>query len=293
MKLTRFAAFLALPAVVSLAACGGGSNAGFANATGSTANVRIINGAPNAGALDVYFQSTGSNPPSNPILSGVSYAVASDYLTQAAVAGNVVAMHAGSPAPSTGATVLLSCPVPQFANNAKYSIVIVNTGGFLNCELFQDFDYTAAPQYRVHNASPNGAAGALATTAGFGTITAPAAPATSPFTVQTVGPQGVKSLGSGSPTQFTQAMPNQVPAFTGSLTFAVGAGTTGSTPALATLDSRYVFAPNGTTQPNTSGALNVTGTAGTSIFALDCTTAPAPNVACTNGLALVGYTDRL
>jgi hypothetical protein len=106
----------------------------------------------------------------------------------------------------------------------------------------------------------------------------------------------VKSLGSGSPTQFTQAMPNQVPAFTGSLTFAVGAGTSGSTPALATLDSRYIFGPNGggTSQPNTTGNLNFAGSAGTSIFAIDCTGATvASNVACSGGVALVGYTDRL
>jgi hypothetical protein len=290
MKLIRIAAVLAVPAALSLAACGGGSTATIANISGNTAQMRVVNGNPRAGSLDVYFQSTGAAPPSSPIVSGVSYGVVSDFLTQAAVAGSVIAMPAGSPAPSTGAHPAASCPVPQFAINGKYSIVFVNFGGAINCELFQDFDYTGAPQYRAHNAALNSA---LSGGSGFGTIPTPSAPPGSTFSVQFAGPQGNLAIGNGSPTTFTQAPPQSIPAFSGSISFAVGTASSGTGTALATLDSRYIFAAGGLTQPNSTGGLNFTGSVGTSIFAIDCTTAPAPNVACTNGIALIGEADRL
>jgi hypothetical protein len=295
MNFTRIAAFAAVPIALSLAACGGGSSGTVANVSGNTANVRIINGDPalgGTGKVDIYFQSTGAASPSTPVVSNLSYAVASDYLTQPAVATSIIVQTAGGQPPSVApAGQLTSCPVPQLSINAKYSIVIVSSGGAPNCELFQDFDYTGAPQYRAHDAAHTGT---LATSAGFGTIPAAGSPPGTPFTVQTTGTQGVLSAsGSGSATSFTPAQPQSIPSFSGSITFAVGAGTSGTTPALATLDSRFVFSPNGLTQPNTTGALNFTGTAGTSIFALDCTASPAPNVPCTGGVALVGYTDRL
>lgn len=293
MNLTRIAASIAVPAALSLAACSSGSSTTIANVTGNTANVRIVNGAPTlaSGSLDVYFQSTGSAAPTTPAVSAISYGVASDFLTQPAAAGTVLVQRAGGPAPSTGTPQLASCPLPQLAINGKYSIVVVTSGGTANCEIFQDFDFTGAPQYRAHDAAANSA---LAGGAGFGTIPSPSAPPGTTFAVQAATTQGNLAAGpSGPATSFTAAMPNSIAQFNGSVTFAVGAGTSGTTPAVATLDSRYLFAPNGLTQPNSTGALNFTGTAGTSIFALDCTTTVAPNVPCTAGVALVGYTDRL
>jgi hypothetical protein len=293
MKLTRIAALLAVPAALSLAACGGGSNATIANVSGNTSNLRVVNGAPGitgSGAVDIYFQTTGSAAPSQTIVNNLAYGVASDFTTQAAAAASLIVQRAGGPAPSTGTGQLSSCPLPQLSSNGKYSIVIVNAGGVVNCDIFQDFDYTTSPQYRAHNAARSGA---LSANAGFGIIASASAPPGTPFSVQVVGPQGNLAAANSAATAFTAAQPQSIAAFSGSITFAVGAGTSGTTPALATLDSRYIFSPNGTTQPNTSGALNFTGTAGTSIFALDCTGAIAPNVNCTNGVALVGYTDRL
>lgn len=293
MNLVRIAALVAVPAALSLAACGGGSTATIANVSGNTANLRVVNGSPSAGAVDLYFQTTGSAAPSQPIVKNLSYAVASDYTTQAAAAASLIVQNANGPAPSTGTGQLSSCPLPQLASNGKYSIVIVTANGAVNCELFQDFDYSTSPQYRVHDAARNSA---LASNAGFGVIPAASAPAGTTYTVQMTGAQGsLAASGSGPATSYTAAQPNSIAAFSGSVTFATGAGTSGTDTSLATLDSRYVFSPNGTTQPNTSGALNFTGTAGTSLFALDCTgaTTVAPNVTCTNGVALVGYTDRL
>ena len=297
MKLPRIIALLVAPAAaLSLAACGGGSTAGIANASGNTANVRFVNGTPGQGAFDVYFQSSGSAAPTTPLVSNVAYAVASDYLTQPAVAATILVQVAGGPAPG-GAAQRASCPIPQLASNGKYSIVIVSAQSTLNCQLFQDFDYASAPQYRVHDASPN--AGAIAAGGlGYGVIAASNAPPGTPFSVQgTAAPGNLAATPGGSAQSYTQVQPNALTASAGSVTFAVGAATSGTPPSIATIDSKYVFAPNGTTQPNTSGVLNVAGTAGTSIFALDCTPgaiAAVPHAACSaGGTTLVGYTDRL
>lgn len=291
MKLRPSAALLAVTAAVSLAACGGGSTATIANVAGNQAQLRVVNGVPGVGPLDVYLQTTGSTSPSNPIIGALAYATASDFLAEPAAAATLLAQSAGGQSPGAGGHPVVTCTLPQLGINAKYSIVLVNVGGALNCELFQDFDYNGAPQYRAHDASPNSA---LAGGAGFGTIAAPSAPPGTPFTPQVAGPQGTLAFtAGGSATGFTAAQPVTISQFSGSISFAVGSSSSGSQPALATLDSRYIFGPNGTTQPNSGGGLNASGSAGTSIFAIDCTGAVASNVPCTNGIALVGYTDRL
>ncbi|HTD32736.1 MAG TPA: hypothetical protein VK665_03665 [Candidatus Elarobacter sp.] len=251
-----------------------------------------MNGAPGQGSFDIYFQAVGGALPSSPVATTLAYGTATDFLTQPAIGENLIAQQAGTASPGASGRATLSCPLPQFSINAKYSVVIVNNAGTLDCELFQDFDYNASTQYRAHNATTS--ASALAASAGFGTIPSASAPPGTPFTVQAVGPRGNLVGTSGAPTSYTAAQPNSIPGFSGSITFAVGNATSGTTPALATLDSRYIFQPNGTTQPNTTGALNFTGSAGTSIFAIDCTGATvATNVPCSGGVALVGYTDRL
>ena len=296
MQLSRIAPLIAITGALSLSACAGGSSdAGIANVSGNTANVRVVNGAPGQGSFDIYFQAVGGSLPSSPVSNTLAYGTATDFLTQPAIGENLIAQQAGTASPGASGKAFLSCPLPQFGINAKYSVVIVNNAGSLSCELFQDFDYTGSTaQYRAHNATTSGSA--LAATAGFGTIAAPSAPPGTPFTVQTTGTRGNLVGTSGAPVNYTQAQPNTIAPFSGSVTFAVGNGTSGTTPALATLDSRYIFGPNGggTNQPNASGNLNFTGSVGTSIFAIDCTGATvASNVACTGGVALVGYTDRL
>ncbi len=64
MKLTRLAALVAVPAALSLAACGGGSSGVLGNNVGTggqTANLRFVNGSPDLGSnVDIYFQATGA-----------------------------------------------------------------------------------------------------------------------------------------------------------------------------------------------------------------------------------------
>lgn len=294
MKPSRIIALAAIVAALSLAACTG-SNTSLPNAFDNTANLRVINGNPAIGApgtLDIYWQTTGTASPHTPLVAAIPYGVATDFIKEPALAGTLLVNLAGRPAPDTGTAATQACPVPQLSLNAKYTIVVVNNGGSINCELFQEFDYTSAPQYRPHDAA---GAGTLAPQAGYGVITAASAPPGTPYTAQVGVPQGTLSFtGAGPATSFTAANPVTIGTFTGSITFAVGTTTSGTGPSLATLDSRYIFAAGSTSQPNTTGALNAAGSAGTSLFALDCGGATvAPNVPCTGGVALVGYIDRL
>jgi|GEM_PF-1074453 len=300
MKAARFAAFLSLPAVLSLAACGGGtSGAGIANVTGNTANVRFINGDTATGAVDVYIQSTGSQPPSAKVAGPLAYGEATDYMTEPVVAGSVITEPAGSQAPSTGAHPVASCPVPATSTGGNYTIVLTNSSAGANCMLFQDANYTGAPQIRAHDASANQAAAGNGSL-GFGVISSASAPAGTPFSVLADATLGTAAIGNGAPTSYTMTPPVTFTApGSGSLTFAVGANAAVGTtePSIATLDSRYIFMPNSFNQPNTTGALNYPGSVGTSLFALDCTSAamatlPAgTNVQCNAGVALFGYTD--
>ncbi len=300
MNASRIGALLAVPAVLSLAACGGGggtSSAGIANITGSTASVRFVNGNPTSGAVDVYIQSTGSAAPSAKVFGPLAYGEATDYMTEAAVAGNVITQTAGGQAPSTGAKPLASCPIPSFGSGKNYTIVFgaANTVA-QNCLLFQDNDYTGSPQIRVHDAS-NDQYTAGNTALGFGTIAAPSAVAGTNFAVLADAGFGEAAIGIGTPTFYSQSPPVTItPPGASSISFAVGQNTTvgGTEPSIDTLDSRYIFTPGSFNQPNTSGSLNYPGSAGTSLFALDCTAgsiAALPHVQCNAGVALVGYTD--
>ncbi|HZO95312.1 MAG TPA: DUF4397 domain-containing protein [Candidatus Baltobacteraceae bacterium] len=304
MQSARLAALAGISAVLSLSACGGGggtSGPGFANVTGSTANVRFINGNTTTGSVDVYLQSTGSAAPSAKIFGPLAYGEATDYMTEPAVAGTVIAQTAGGQAPSTGAKPLASCNVPAFTSGSNYTIVFAAASGVAdNCLIFQDANYTGSPQIRVHDASTN-AANAGNGSLGFGTIQSASAPAGTPFSVLVTATLGQPAISNGAPASYTLEQPTTItPPASGSLTFAVGAnaavGTTEN--ALATLDSRSIFTPGSFNQPNTTGALNYPGSTGTSLFALDCTAAsissmPAGTngVTCNGGVALFGYTD--
>jgi hypothetical protein len=265
--------------VLSVASCGGGSQSS-APPPPATSSVRVVNGA--GSSFDVYFRATAAPLPSAAMATGLAYAVASGYATQSTGTATLYIQTAGGPAPSTNLPQLGSCTLPALAPNGKYSIVIVNQGSTKDCALFQDLDYTGAPQYRMH---------AVFAAVGYGVIYAPSAQIGNMYTAQ--GGAGIGNLASASST-YTPASPINIAPFSGSISFAVGNATSGGGSASLTLDSRYIFAPNGTTQPNTTGALNVAGTAGTSIFYLgNCVTNAGPNVNCVAGTMLVGYTDSI
>ncbi len=290
-KQLRLRALVTAGAVLALSACNGATIDTGAAAT-TSANVRIVNGvagAPGVGNIDVYYQVAGTSSPSSALVGNLAFGTASDYAAPNAGSATVIVERAGSAAPGGGGSALVSCPIPGTSIGVNYSIVVVYASNAVNCELFQDVAYTASGQYRAHDAAPK----AFTSVAGFGTLQASAAPPGATFAATVPAAQGNLAAGGSAIAAFTQAQPNLLPPVANGLSFAVGAQPTGSGPALATLDLHSIFSPGGTTQPNTTGAATVSGTLGISVFALDCTAGVASSVPCTNGVVLVGFTDRL
>ncbi len=295
MKAFRLATLIAVPATLLLSACAGGSSGiigGGGGIPGQQANVRFVNGEPGATSYDIYFQSTGSSAPSSPLISALTYGTASDFKPLPTVAGNVIVHTAGSPAPSTGAPALASCPVPQFSDNTNYSIVIATAAGSApNCIIFSDANYTGSGnQYRFHDASSNANA-AIGMTVAQGTATAPGAPGIT-FAVLGTTQAGPAAVSNAS---YLVIAPTTMPT-TATVSFAVGQYTNGVTTESAsnTLDASALMLPGSTAQPN-SGTTNFTlpsGYAGASIYAIDCGTGTLPPGShCVSGVALIGVFD--
>ena len=291
MKVTRLAAVGAVCAASLLAACGGGSSGivgGGGGGLGQQANVRFVQGVPNAPSVDVYFQSNGSASPSSPLIAALPYGVATDYKTLPNVAGSVIVQTAGGAAPSAGTGALTSCPVPQFANNGNYSIVIGVANGALNCVLFQDMNYTAPAQYRFHNATPN-----EANPAAYGTTTAPGAPG-APFTVAGTAAFGQPAVGNSAASSYTAVSPVTLGTTT-NVSFAVGPNSGQTSAATNTFDAGNLTLPGSSTRPNAGNNSFVvpTGYAGASIYDITCngTAAVPTGSTCVNGAALIGVFD--
>ena len=295
MKLTRLAALVAVPAAFSLAACAGGSSGVLGSGIGTagqSANIRFVNGSPDLGSnIDIYLQATGAAAPGSPAApstTNMPYGETSLFFSEPTTAYVATVRAAGA---SSGSTALagLACPIPQLAQNAKYTVIIsgTNANGH-TCRLFQDFDYGTPPQYRVHDAASSlGASVAYGTTNG-------ATPAT--FNAANVATLGNSALTPGA--VYTQVQPaGPIQNATSDPVFVIGQSSgAGTITANNTLDAKSLFASGSLTQPNTAGSLNFPSTAGTSVFAIDCTTAAVaafPGVQCNNGAALVGTFDTL
>ncbi|MBV8367565.1 MAG: DUF4397 domain-containing protein, partial [Candidatus Eremiobacteraeota bacterium] len=299
MKLTRFAALVAVPATLALAACGGGTSGVIGNGAGTAgqqANLRFVHGDPNLGPVDVYVQASGAAAPSSATIASLQYGNASVFYQEAApVAYSVIVRPAGA---SSTSAATQSCPIPQLQTNAKYTVVIVQTPGnptpSVNCALFQDFDYTSAPQYRFHEAAYNTGR----TSYDFGVTNTAATTPGSPSTVNGNAPQGLVAVGGSTPT-YTQAQPLGLAPASGAA-FAIGTGgaaTGQSEVSVATLPFNQIFnsGPGTPSMPNSANSLNYPQTAGTSVFAIDCTAASAAALGtgftCTSGVTLIGTFD--
>lgn len=299
MKFLRLAALAAVPAALSLAACSGGSSGVIGNNVGTggqQANIRFVNGAPDLGSnVDIYFQATGAGAPSAPASSStanVAYGVTTPFIQEAPTAGTILVRAAGSS--SSGAVLdSLSCPLPQLSNNSKYTVAIAGVGtGNHTCLVFQDFDYSAAAQYRVHNASRNALASIAYTTST--TNTAPGTQAT--YNGSQVANRGGNTA--APPATYTTVQPaGPIGNASSNPSFVIGPNTGGPTfTVLDSLNASSLFASGSLAQPDTSGTLNFPNTAGTSLFAIDCTPAAVaamPGVQCNSGVALVGTFDTL
>jgi hypothetical protein len=299
MKLARLAAFVALPAALSLQACNGGSSGIIGNNVGTggqQANIRFVNGSPDLGSnVDFYWQATGAAAPGAPASSttaGIAYAVVTPFIAEPPTAGTVLVRAAGSSA--SGPVIdSLSCAIPQLANNAKYTVAVAGIGaGRHTCLVFQDFDYTTAPQYRVHNAARTTTA-----TIAYSTAATNTPPGTAvPYNGAQVAARGGDSL--LPPTTYTQVQPaGPIGNATSNPAFVIGPNSGGPTFTVTnSLNASALFASGSRAQPDTAGTLNFTGTAGTSVFAIDCTAAAVTGLAgvtCNAGVALIGTFDTL
>ena len=299
MKLSRLAALVAVPAACSLAACAGGTSGVIGNSVGTggqQANIRFVDGAPGLGTnIDFYWQATGAAAPTAPAGSNtanIAYAVTTPFIAEPPTAGTVTIRAAGASA-SGPALAGLACPIPQMANNAKYTIAIAGTAAVgYQCLFFQDFDYHTAPQYRMHNASRNAPVTVAYSTSSTGT-----APGTAvPYNGAQTAARGNSALAGGA--TYTQVQPaGPIGNGTSNPSFVIGSNTGSATfPVLVSLNASALFASGSTAQPDTSGSLNFPSTAGTSVFAIDCTPASVASlsgVQCNSGVALVGTFDTL
>ena len=259
---------------------------------GQTANIRILNGSPDLGNVDFYFQATGAPAPgataNGASTTNVPYGQITPFFQEPITAGTVTVRSTGASA-SSPALDSLACPIPQLSTNAKYSIVISGVGtGNHTCRIFQDFDYSTGVQYRMHDA-----ASSLGASIAYGS-TNPGTPA--PYTSANVATLGTSAITPAATfTAVQPAGPIQNPGT--DVNFVIGANTAGATiTPIDTLDARNLFASGSRTQPNTAGTLNYPSTAGTSLFAIDCTAgsvAALTGVQCNSGAALIGTFDTL
>jgi hypothetical protein len=291
MKFSRTLALLAIPAALSLAACGGGST-GVSNAVGLQSQLRFVNGAtdPSGASVDIFFTSSGTQAATGALVPALSYGSITDFGVQPVTAAQILIHTANSP------TILGSCNIPQPANNEKDTVVIVNSGNAtapLTCTEFKDFDYTAPGQYRFHHAAAVAAAATpsfsfgvtggvpSATFTAAGAAAFPGSFAANPgFAVGSAGPNGPVTAG---------------PA-TG---FAIGAnaqaGTTVTT--IAQMNVSQAIAPSpfpgmSASQTDTANTLPGGGFNNASIFIIDCNGATTPQgTACVGGVALIGSFD--
>jgi hypothetical protein len=259
---------------------------------GQTANIRFVNGSPDLGSnIDVYLTAVGAaaaGAPAAPSTTNMPYGESSLFIQEPNVAYTAVVRATGASA-SSAALAGLSCPIPQLATNAKYTVIISGTNAAGHtCRLFQDFDYSTGVQYRVHDA-----AATLGASIAYGS-TNPGTPA--PYSSSNVATLGTSATAPAA--TFTAAQPaGPIQNPTSDVNFVIGANTAGATIApIDTLDARNLFSSGSLTQPNTAGTLNFPGTAGTSLFAIDCTTAAVaalPGIQCNSGAALIGTFDTL
>lgn len=293
MKATRaLVALLTIPAALSLAACGGGSS-GVSNITGQAASIRFVDGSPDAGTVDLYYVPTGQTRGATPTVANAAFGTIGDFQTEALTAGQVFVYPAGTSTTPLG----ISCNVPQLANNAKYSVVISGqvAKGTAQCTLFQDFDYTANGQVRVHHASPAAAAAGLSTVA-FGFYTPPFVPTATIGVAGTATFPGFTAPGGPPQASFASTGVTNVTTTTSPIGVAIGqnpASATNTFNGIAAIDAAKFVNPGTATQSNTAGTIPGGGFNNASIFAVDCgTNASTPQgSACTSGVGLIGTFD--
>jgi len=155
MNNTRAAlAAISLATLASLAACGGGSS-GTSTVLSQTAQLRIINGSPDAGLIDIHLgNNTGGTFAGG---TGLAYGQITAFQNEPTVSQTIVATTAGQ------TNTIVSCTLPQLQNNQRYTVVVAgkfaNSGGTATgtqCQFFQEVAFTTPTgqaSVSVHHAS--------------------------------------------------------------------------------------------------------------------------------------------
>lgn len=165
-------AALSLASLASLAACGGGGSAGPATVLSQSAQLRFINGSPDAGSIDIHLgNNTGGTFAGG---TGLTYGQITAYQNEPTVAQSIVATTAGQ------TNTIVACNLPQLQNNVRFTVVIAgkvaNGGGTptgTQCQFFAEPSFmtpTGQGSVTLHHASPAAANAGLQTLA-FGGYT--------------------------------------------------------------------------------------------------------------------------
>lgn len=279
-------AILAIPAVLSLAACNGGTSAtSFSQTLGEQSNFRFVNGSPDVGAVDIYLVSTGNQRSSTPTIANAAYGFITDFQAVPTSAGQLLIYPSG-----TTTTPGIGCSLPKPLNDQNYTVVIAGqvAKGTLQCVIFQDQTYSASGQYRTHHASPG------ATAAGLGVI-AYGVTAGVMATFTQSGSIGFPNLNNAVGSTYTSVSPTAAVPANSQTTFDFGAvAQGGSTATLAHFNASQFFIPSSTTQPDTANTLPESSGRynNASLFAVDCTGTTAPGGAtCVSGVGIIGSFD--
>lgn len=157
MRLRRLGFLCAIGAVL-LSGCNSNPNA--LSTSTNVSDIRVLNGSPDLGPVDIYFASTTSAA----LATSLAYGSLSAYAEEPykGAARPLVATAPGSPS-----STKLSCSIPALDINTRYTIVIAGkvaagaTATGLQCQLFTETVYSLpANQFQLgfHYASPGLAA---------------------------------------------------------------------------------------------------------------------------------------
>ena len=168
MRLRRLGFLCAVSALV-LAGCN--SNANQLTSTTGLAAVRILNGSPDLGSVDVYLNTATGTP----LAPALTYGTLNIYTNEAAAKKlTVVVTAAGVPS-----STKLSCALPGLTLNTRYTVVIAGTvaGGAtatgLQCQLFAETVYSLpANQFQLSFHYASATLGATQPTVSFGLYSA-------------------------------------------------------------------------------------------------------------------------
>ncbi len=273
MKLTRLAALVVVPAAFSLAACGGGSSGVLGNTIGTggqqaqhPVRERLARSRQQHRHLLASDRRRARRPrPRRRARRTCRTVKTSLFFAEPTVAYTAIVRSAGASS-ARPRSLGLACPIPQLATNAKYTVVIAGTNATGHtCRLFQDFDYgNTPPQYRVHDA-----ASTLGNSVAYGTTNG-GTPAT--FNAANTALLGTARCRERGFTQVQPAGPIPNPTSDSGLRDRHDRPARTSRPQTRSTRSRCsrpVRSPSRTPR----GSLNFPSTAGTSVFAIDCTAA--------------------